>query len=202
MVDMRTPLATITNSDHIPGWVDGRIMVDLRALAVGLQTIVNIGVWKGKSVGALAETGAGLVYAVDHFHGSVDEVDTTHKQAADDPLSVYLEFHAYMNQLGLWHKIIPLSCDSADASVYFKDGMVDLIFIDGDHRAHAVFGDISHWWPKLKPGGVMCGDDYTWPSVALAVRDWLIVLKDVDHQILRVEKRHEDKFWLLRRPKE
>lgn len=175
-------------------------MSDLRLLAAGQEVVVNIGVWKGKSVAALAEVSAGLVYAVDHFHGSADELGTTHKQAADDPLSVYLEFHAYMNHLGLWHKIVPLSCDSADASVYFKDGTVDLVFIDGDHRSHAVFRDISHWWPKVRPSGIMCGDDYVWPGVALAVKDWLVVLRDVDNQILQVEKKYEDKFWLLRKP--
>jgi hypothetical protein len=29
----------------------------------------------------------------------------------------------------------------------------------------------KNWWPKLKPDGIMIGDDYNWKSVNQAVKD-------------------------------
>jgi len=54
----------------------------------------------------------------------------------------------------------------------FEDGALDLVFIDGDHRFEAVAEDIASWWPKLRPGGVLCGDDYHWEGVKRAVDDF------------------------------
>jgi len=34
------------------------------------------------------------------------------------------------------------------------------VYIDGDHTYRAVVQDLAIWWPKLKKGGIMSGDDY------------------------------------------
>jgi len=50
--------------------------------------------------------------------------------------------------------------------------VADLIFIDGDHRYCGVTADIPAALLLLKPGGVLCGHDYTnaeWPGVKRAV---------------------------------
>lgn len=47
------------------------------------------------------------------------------------------------------------------AASLFSDAYFDLIFVDGDHTYDGVRADIEAWWPKLKPGAVMCGDDYS-----------------------------------------
>lgn len=49
---------------------------------------------------------------------------------------------------------------SIEASRSFPDNCFDWVFIDGDHRYAPVVEDIRHWWPKVKPGGSLCGDDY------------------------------------------
>jgi hypothetical protein len=36
------------------------------------------------------------------------------------------------------------------------------VYIDGDHSYEAVRDDLRAWYPKLKHGGVLCGDDYYW----------------------------------------
>lgn len=43
----------------------------------------------------------------------------------------------------------------------FGDGMLDFVYIDGDHSYTAVMDDIEVWLPKLKLGGIIAGDDYT-----------------------------------------
>jgi hypothetical protein len=46
-----------------------------------------------------------------------------------------------------------------------------MIYIDASHDYISVKEDINLWLPKLKPGGVICGDDYIlgWPGVIQAV---------------------------------
>ena len=41
-----------------------------------------------------------------------------------------------------------------------QDIKIDVLFIDGDHTYEGVKSDIQAWWPKVKVGGVLCGDDY------------------------------------------
>lgn len=42
----------------------------------------------------------------------------------------------------------------------FDDASLDLIYVDGDHSHDAVLSDLRLYWPKLKVGGVLAGDDY------------------------------------------
>ena len=53
-----------------------------------------------------------------------------------------------------------LRAPSVEASAQFQNAHFDWIFIDGDHRYEPCRDDIRHWWPKLKLGGFICGDDY------------------------------------------
>ncbi len=48
----------------------------------------------------------------------------------------------------------------------------DFIFVDGDHRYEMVLKDLESAWKSLAPGGLLCGDDYLWNGVRLAVTDF------------------------------
>lgn len=50
---------------------------------------------------------------------------------------------------------------SVEASKKVPDGSLDLIFIDAIHLYEDVLEDIAAWLPKLKPDGILAGDDYT-----------------------------------------
>ena len=49
--------------------------------------------------------------------------------------------------------------------------------VDGAHEYDAVLDDIENWWPKLKPDGVMFGDDFKLKSVEEAIRNMMPKLK-------------------------
>lgn len=49
---------------------------------------------------------------------------------------------------------------SFDAVRYFKDDYFDFVFIDADHTYHACLRDIEDWYPKVKKGKFLLGDDY------------------------------------------
>ena len=58
---------------------------------------------------------------------------------------------------------------STDAVRNFTTDSIDLIFIDGDHRYQAVLDDLNTWWPIVKQGGILIGDDYWMSDVKNAV---------------------------------
>ncbi|CAE7208128.1 unnamed protein product [Symbiodinium pilosum] len=49
---------------------------------------------------------------------------------------------------------------SVGPSRCFQDGSLDLVYIDADHKWWSVLQDLSAWWPKVRPGGLMMGHDF------------------------------------------
>ncbi len=55
-----------------------------------------------------------------------------------------------------------------EALVLFEDNTFDFIYVDGyAHTGEENGQTFKDWWPKLKPGGLIAGDDYHhhWPAV-------------------------------------
>ncbi len=49
---------------------------------------------------------------------------------------------------------------SAAAAERFADGELDFVYIDGDHTHEFVKADLETYAPKVRPGGLLAGDDY------------------------------------------
>ena len=64
---------------------------------------------------------------------------------------------------------------SADAASRFADASLCLVYVDANHGEAAVADDLARYWPKVRPGGVMAGHDYTkaHAGVARAVHAFL-----------------------------
>ena len=73
-----------------------------------------------------------------------------------------------------------------------EEATVDFIMVDGAHEYDPVKDDIINWWPKLKPNGVMFGDDYNLKSVELAVKEGLGVC---GHRTYGVNKGFEQTWY-------
>ena len=121
--------------------------------------VLEIGTWKGLSTSVIArvvkELG-GHVYCIDTWAGNVG-VGGAHKQVLVK--DVFAVFRTNMKLLGLWEVVRPIYMDSAVAPEILRDQFFDVIFIDADHRYEFVKGDVTRLLPKLKPGGIICGDD-------------------------------------------
>jgi predicted O-methyltransferase YrrM len=48
---------------------------------------------------------------------------------------------------------------SSEAVKQFEDNSLDFVYIDGNHDYKYVEEDIRIWYPKVKKGGYLCGDD-------------------------------------------
>ena len=58
---------------------------------------------------------------------------------------------------------------SEEGAAFFPDHFFDLVYVDGDHTYEGVRRDLALWMPKVRPGGIFCGDDYDWEGVRRAV---------------------------------
>ncbi len=88
--------------------------------------------------------------------------------------------------------------DSVKAAEDVEDESLDFVFIDADHSYEGCRKDIESWFPKLKPGGLLCGHDYDHPDFP----DWGV--KQAVHEFssfcgLSVET-DEDYTWFVRMP--
>lgn len=54
---------------------------------------------------------------------------------------------------------------SKEGAEHVRDESVDFAFIDADHRYEPALSDLRDWWPKIRPGGYLCGDDYDTQAV-------------------------------------
>jgi SAM-dependent methyltransferase len=49
---------------------------------------------------------------------------------------------------------------STDAFRTFPDGSLDFVYVDADHTFGAVLSDLDQAFRVVRPGGLICGDDY------------------------------------------
>jgi predicted O-methyltransferase YrrM len=72
-----------------------------------------------------------------------------------------------------WHVIRDWSVNAATT---FDDLLFDFAYIDANHSYKCTMEDLEAWYPKVRPGGMVCGHDYldsgTNFGVYSAVRDF------------------------------
>lgn len=94
----------------------------------------------------------------------IDKWDDVHNY------SEYLSTKTKLSKYGERSKLIRTTF--AKALHLFEDEYFDLIYIDGYAHTGQNNGEtIRSWYPKLKPGGIFSGDDYSdrWPLTKLEV---------------------------------
>ena len=58
---------------------------------------------------------------------------------------------------------------SKDIAKDFKSEELDWAYIDASHTEEHVYEDLVSWWPKIKKGGTLCGHDFLFPEIPLAL---------------------------------
>lgn len=108
---------------------------------------------------------AGYDYS-DSFSTDVAHIFGSEPQAAMDRLHEAVVARLNRN---FHERSQVLRMDSLSAATRFPDQCFDLVFIDGNHQYESVLRDLHSWYPKLRSGGLLVGDDYAWPDVQKAV---------------------------------
>ena len=139
--------------NEIQGWMNTAELRCLYHKAKEMDSVVEIGCWKGRSSHALLSGCKGTVYCVDHFKGSIGERDNSHKEASEKDIS-----KDFMDNVGSFKNLVLYNMDSVVASKMFEDKSVDMVFLDGSHDEDSFEADLNAWIPKCKK--VLMGHDY------------------------------------------
>ena len=212
----------------LQGWSpSGSVYEDIIASAQkDVRLIIEVGVWKGLSFSYLTEhlrkQGQGVAFAVDTWLGALEFWTRSGSRGAPDPTrdlafrngypQVYFQFLANVVQAGLAEFVLPFPATSRLASAFLKEKGVraDLIHIDAGHSYEDAKEDIEHWWPLLRQGGVMLGDDFrpSWPGVVRAACEHAATHGHDEFYISAVRPRHGEpqympwrsaKWWITKR---
>ena len=155
----------ITFENQIPGWMTPGELDFLYKTAKEMDSIVEIGSWKGRSTHALLSGCKGTVTAIDTWKGTKGEEGNPHIEAEGH--DVFTD--DFMKNVGHFPNLVPMRMTSLEAAALIPDKSVDMVFIDGDHSYEAVRADIAAWLPKARK--LICGHDWQWHTVQEAVTE-------------------------------
>lgn len=138
---------------------------------------VEVGSYKGRSTSFLAveivNSGRQIqLDCVDTWKGN-EEHQAGQPYEDSDVVNDRLFEVFISNMAPVAHVINPVRMTSLEAATRYKDLSLDFVFLDGDHGYEAVKADIQAWLPKLKPGAILGGHDYSldWPDVMRAANE-------------------------------
>jgi predicted O-methyltransferase YrrM len=160
----------------IEGWfnMETQYLELLNATPEG-GTFVELGCYKGKSTSFIGveihKQKRDIEFiAIDSFEGATNSTDENEVKAYEGISEIEESYNYNIAPIG--NKIKTIVSLSHEASKYFEDKSVDVLFVDAGHSREAVMNDIEAWLPKMKPNGIMAGHDYTaWEGVNKAVTE-------------------------------
>lgn len=146
-------------------------------------TFVELGCFKGKSTSFIVteiinQNRKVNFTTIDSFEGHTNSSDTNEVQAYNGIDNIFNSFVSNTQHIADFIDKNKLSIDkfslikslSHEGANWFKDGSVDILFVDAGHSYEAVKKDIEAWLPKMKPNGIIAGHDYhSWEGVKKAV---------------------------------
>ncbi|HOZ39521.1 MAG TPA: class I SAM-dependent methyltransferase [Flavobacteriales bacterium] len=159
---------------------------DRRALVARLSkgsVGAEVGVWKGAFSGQLLEAlQPKELHLIDPWRFFPNKKDCWYGGAvAKQQRDMDVIHDAVVNTLKERREVFIHRSTSAEAAATFKDAFFDWVYIDGDHYYDGVMSDLVNYYPKIKKGGTLCGDDLNWTAPGLggerpvdrAVRDFV-----------------------------
>jgi ubiquinone/menaquinone biosynthesis C-methylase UbiE len=149
---------------------------------------VELGVAEGKfSEKLLRKSSLGHLYSIDMYAGDRGHDDKQYEYA-QRLLNPYKERNSLIRKT------------FAEALLMFHDEYFDLIYIDGyAHTGQDDGATMRNWYPKLKKGGIISGDDYSekYPKTVEQVEKF-ILMNGLKLQIISDWNGHHT--WLAMKP--
>ena len=134
-----------------------------------VRSVIEVGSFMGGSAEMFASNPRiETVYCVDPFSATLsgnvqDEFGVpipNWPMSHGVPNPWYLVFVENLRELGLWHKIVPVTLLSVGAAGFVP--RADMVYIDGDHSYLGCLADVCVYRDKALK--VICGDDYHYRS--------------------------------------
>ena len=148
-------------AEQIDGWMTQHELTWLASHAAEMQSVLEIGSWKGRSTFALASSCNGPVYALDHWEGSRDDFRIS-------PELGHKAFAEFLQNVGHFKNLHVIRADSTKYEPP-EDFTVEMSFVDGCHYYEDVLIDCRKWLPRTRR--LICGHDINLNDVARAVHE-------------------------------
>lgn len=127
------------------------------------RTILELGVWEGRFAAHLLEACPEIesYWMLDPWRRLEEwnkpfNIENEPFEAAYQKAMAVTEFAAAKRRV--------LRGTTAEKMDEVPDGSLDLAYVDGDHTLRGAVIDLIRIWPKLRPGGLLIGDDFM-PSI-------------------------------------
>lgn len=192
MIHQQDPFAGFDSSSYtldLQGWGSQAAIFEQIMSKLRPSKMIEVGSWKGASAIHIANLAKSLgiqdfvLLCVDTWLGSPE-----HWSIRDDAdfmpslkllngyPQLYRQFLANVVLSGHSDCIVPfpISSDGAAQFLRTKSVVFDAAYIDAGHEYRSVRNDLEAFWPLVRPGGVMFGDDFVagWHGVVRAVSEF------------------------------
>ena len=115
---------------------------------------VEVGVAAGEYSKIILDNGVEKLYGIDPYKRLPDYYDymkeSTFRKLYEDTKKRLRDYPNFFLILET----------SEEALKRFDDNSLDFVYIDGNHNYENVLFDVTEWTKKVKPGGIVAGDDY------------------------------------------
>ena len=151
--------------NEIPGWFSyENIYEQMVESAIGGETFVEVGAWFGKSTNYLAtkikESKKNIKFtAIDTWKGTDNEELHQNIVGAFNG-DIFYEFIDNTTLSNNYSAFDIIKDSSYNSAKLFRNSSIDYMMIDAGHTYDDVKSDINIWYSKIKPGGIVSGDDY------------------------------------------
>ena len=154
---------------------------------------VEIGIWDGGNAEAvLGHIKPSKYYMIDPYRASKEYVGPQFSQEEFDKM------HNIMCTLfGRFPNVVILKMTALEASEIIENDL-DFVYIDGSHTYENKMLDLRTWYPKVRAGGVIGGDDYVIPSVIKAVNDFEEEM-GIKFEIANYTPPHPPEYWTIKK---
>jgi len=164
---------------EIPGWFSFKeIYSDMVKRFPDGAHFIEVGSWMGKSAVFMGveilNSGKDIKFeCIDNWayeDKNYKWVNPAFKEYSLKAFDTFKENIKPLSSIIKYHRM-----DSVDAAALYDDDSLHFVFIDASHEFDDVRNDLKSWFPKVKVGGVIAGDDYSkelWPGVVKAVDEF------------------------------
>ncbi len=132
------------------------------------KVIVELGTHNGASAIAMArviEPWGGVIFCVDTWAG----VPGPGKSRTPYRM---LSCACAMINAKVSPRVRLMPTKTTDAGHAWNGPPIDCLYVDADHTKEGCRGDLSAWWPHVRRGGIVAGDDYLNPRYPGTTQAW------------------------------
>lgn len=132
---------------------------------------VEVGTHKGEFAEHILKTWSGRkLFCVDCWSEVAPDNRLFNEQPTDKAQERYYQ-EAVARLAPYGNRVEIIRAFSLIAAPRFAEHSLDFVYIDAAHDFNSTMADLLAWWPAIRVGGVMCGDDFIadYPDVIRAV---------------------------------